>query len=326
MPAMHERTPFRAVPALAAILLALAAAPAGAAPAGGLVDGQVAVVNGRAITFSEVVRDVPLHAEALRAEGAAPADAEALFRAAFRRALDEAENRELVLQKYEQGEMRLPEHAIDRFAAETLQTRHAGNLQELQRQLAARGETYAEWREGLQKQMIVMSMRQTFVDGHAAVSPNEIAAAYEARRAEFSRPARMHLRVVSVPAADTNAVAAFAARLAAGEGFGAVAADLAPGQDGDYGFVGGDNALAPLFMDAAAALADGAAAGPLELAGKAYFLHRIESEGAKTIPLAEAWETLRSDLLAARRRELFRAWTGHLRAAASIRETLPWKE
>ena len=71
---------------------------------------------------------------------------------------------------------------------------------------------------------------------------------------------------------------------------------------------------------------NGAAAGPLELAGKAYFLHRIESEGAKTIPLAEAWETLRSDLLAARRRELFKAWTGHLRAAASIRETLPWKE
>lgn len=326
MPAMHERMSFRAVLPLAAALSAFAAAPAAAAPAGGLVDGQVAVVNGRAITFSEVVRDVPLHAEALRAEGAAPEGAEALFRAAFRRALDEAEERVLVLQKYEQGEMRLPEHAVDRYAAETLQSRYGGNLQELQRQLAARGETYAEWREGLQERMIVMSMRQTFVDGHAAVSPNEIAAAYEARKAEFSRPARMHLRVVSVPAADTNAVASFAARLAAGEGFGAVAADLAPGQDGDYGFVGADNALAPIFMDAASALADGASAGPLELAGKAYFLHRIESEGAKTIPLAEAWETLRSDLLAARRRELFKAWTGHLRAAASIRETLPWKE
>ncbi len=214
---------------LAAAFGAFAAPAASAAPAGGLVDGQVAVVNGRAIAFSEVVREVPHHAEALRAEGAAPADSEALFRAAFRRALDEAENRELVLQKYEQGEMRLPEHAIDRYAAEILQTRHSGNLQELQRQLAARGETYAEWRENLQKQMIVMSMRQTFVDGNAAVSPNEIAAAWEARKAEFSRPARMHLRVVSIPAADTNAVASFAARLAAGEGFGAVAADLAPG-------------------------------------------------------------------------------------------------
>ena len=299
---------------------------ASAAAAGGLVDGQVAVVNGRAISFSEVVRDVPLHVEALRAEGAAPADSEALFRAAFRRALDEAEERVLVLQKYEQGEMRLPEHAIDRYAAEILQNRHGGNLQELQRQLAARNMTYAEWRDDLQERMVVASMRQTFVDGNAAVSPNEIAAAWEARKAEYSRPARMHLRVVSVPAADTNAVAAFAARLAAGEGFGAVAADLAPGQDGDYGFVGGENALAPMFMDAAAALADGAAAGPLELAGKAYFLHRIESEEARTVPLAEAWEDLRGELLAARRRELFKTWTGRLRAAAAIRETLPWKE
>ena len=175
--------PMQIRPALLLLGAALAAAPA--VSAGGLVDGQVAVVNGRAITFSEVVREVPFHAEALRAEGAAPDDADELFRAAFRRALDEAENRELVLQKYEQGEMRLPEHAIDRYAAETLQTRHAGNLQELQRQLAARGETYAEWRENLQKQMIVMSMRQAFVDGNATVSPNEIAAAWEARKAEF---------------------------------------------------------------------------------------------------------------------------------------------
>ena len=322
---MQDLPNLRATALLCAALLPLAAA---AAPMGvdGLVDRQVAVVNGRAIAFSEVVREVHLHAEALRAEGAAPADPEALFRAAFRRALDEAEERVLVLQKYEEGDAKLPEHAIDRYAAEILQTRHGGNLQELQRQLAARNMTYAEWREDLQRRMIVMSMRQTFVDGNAQVSPNEIAAAWKARREELSRPARMHLRVVSVPAADTNAVAAFAARIAAGEDFGAVAADLAPGQDGDYGFVGGDNALAPAFMDAAAAIADGAAAGPIALAGKAYFLLRIESEGARTVPLAEAWDNIREDLVAARRRELFKAWTGRLRAAASIRETLPWKE
>ena len=325
MRAMQERPPFRASALLFASLLpfAAAAAPMGA---GGLVDRQVAVVNGRSISFSEVVREVPLHAEEIRAEGAAPADPEALFRAAFRRALDEAEERVLVLQKYEQGEAKLPEHAIDRYAAEILQTRHGGNLQELQRQLAARNMTYAEWREDLQKRMIVMSMRQMFVDGNAQVSPNEIAAAWEARKAELSRPARMHLRVVSVPAADTNAVAAFAARIAAGEAFAAVAADLAPGQDGDYGFVGGDNALAPMFMDAAAAIADGAAAGPIELAGRAYFLHRIESEGARTVSLAEAWDGIREDLVAERRRKLFKAWTGRLREAASIRETLPWGE
>lgn len=174
--------------------------------------------------------------------------------------------------------------------------------------------------------MIVAAMRQMFVNGNASVSPNEIAQAYEARKAEFSRPARMHLRVVSVPSADTNAVAAFSARLAAGEAFSAVAADLAPGQDGDYGFVGEDNALAPPFMDAAAALADGAAAGPLELAGKAYFVHRIASEAASTVSLSKAWETLREDLVSARRRELFETWVGRLRAAASIRETLPWEE
>ena len=222
--------------------------------------------------------------------------------------------------------MRLPEHAIDRYAAEILQNRYNGNLQELQRQLAAQNSTYAEWRSRMEERMIVASMRQTFVDGNAQVSPNEIAAAWEARKAEFSKPARMHLRVVSVPAEDAEAAASFAARLAAGEAFDAVAADLAPGQDGDYGFVGEDNALAPPFMEAAAAVADGAAAGPVELGGKAYFVHRVASEGASTVSLSEAWETLREDLVSARRRELFETWTGRLRAAASIRETLPWDE
>jgi parvulin-like peptidyl-prolyl isomerase len=314
------------LPLLAAALCADAGAAASPAPRSGALDAQVAVVNGKAILYSDVVREMLPFAERLRSRPDAPQDPDALFRAAFRLALDEAENRALVLAKYEEGEMRMPEHAIDRFAAEILQTRYNGNLQELQKELSARNQTYAEWRSRQEESMIVAAMRQMFVNGNASVSPNEIAQAYEARKAEFARPARMHLRIVSVPAADTNAVAAFSSRLAAGEGFAAVAADLAPGQDGDYGFVGGDNALAPLFMDAAAPLADGAAAGPLELAGKAYFVHRIESEAAATVPLAEAWDSLREELLAAKREELYKTWTSRLRAAASIRETLPWSE
>ena len=308
------------------LLAALLAAPAGAEPGAGLVDRQVAVVNGRSISFSDVARDLPPFLAEVRADPNAPKDPEQAFRLAFRRALDEAENRTLVLLKYEEGEMRLPDHAADRYTAEMLQSRYGGNRQRLLEDLAQRGMTYSEWRERAEEGMVVAAMRQHYVDGNVHVSPNEIAQAYEARKASFVRPARMHLRVVSVPASDTNAVSSFAARLAAGEPFGEVAAALAPGQDGDYGFVGADNALAPMFMDAAAALADGGAAGPIELAGKAYFLHRIESEAARTTPLSEAWDGLREELTAERRDALFRAWTGHLREAASIRETLPWDE
>jgi hypothetical protein len=307
--------------------LSLAFAPfAPGATASAPIDRQVAVVNGRSISFSEVVREIAPYMEEVRSRPDAPQDPEALFRAAFRRALDDAEDRALVLGKYEEGEMRLPEHAIDRYTAEILQTRYNGNLQELQKDLSAQNLTYAEWRSRKEEGLIVAAMRNAYVDGSANVSPNEVAQAYEERKASFARPARMHLRVASVPAADTNAAAAFAARLAAGEPFGAVAAELAPERDRDYGFVGADNALAPMFMEAAAPLADGATAGPIELAGHAYFLHRIESEAARTVPLAEAWESIQAELLAARRRELYKAWTGHLREAASIRESLPWGE
>ena len=194
--------------ALAALLAAAAVADSDA----GLVDRQVAVVNGRSISFSDVVRDVPAFLAEIRAEPDAPKDPEQAFRLAFRRALDEAENRALVLLKYEEGEMRLPDHAADRYTAEILQSRYGGNRQRLLEELAERGMTYAEWRERAEEGMVVAAMRQHFVDGGAHVSPNEVAQAYEARKASFVRPARMHLRVVSVPAADTNAVASFAAR------------------------------------------------------------------------------------------------------------------
>ena len=75
--------------------------------------------------------------------------------------------------------MRLPAHAIDRFAAEILQTRFNGNLQELQKELSARNLTYAEWRSQQEEAMIVSAMRQMFVNGNASVSPNEVAQAYE---------------------------------------------------------------------------------------------------------------------------------------------------
>ncbi|MBQ7667657.1 MAG: SurA N-terminal domain-containing protein, partial [Kiritimatiellae bacterium] len=175
-------------PAVASLFVVPAALAAAAPPLASFpVDAQVATVNGESIAISDVMRELPatLRSPAFANAGAMPE--EALFRAAFREALDTLVDRALVLQRYWAGDQRLPAHAIDKTVAEIIEDRYGGNLQNLLEDLAAERMTYAEWRDRMQERLIVASMRHGFADGLAYVSPSEISEEYERRKPEFAR-------------------------------------------------------------------------------------------------------------------------------------------
>ena len=293
------------------------------------VDALVARVNGETVTISDVMREIPAALAAARKRPDAPSDEEALFRSAFREALDGIVDRRLVVQKYWEGEQRLPAHAIDRTTAEILEDRYGGNLQNLLEELSAERMTYAEWRDRMQERLIVASMRHSFADGSAHVSAGEIAAAYEARKAEFSRQARTKVRLASFSGDGAEAAAAEAAAAAAKEGgaaaFGRLASDEVAGSDvQDMGFVLPEEDLAPALAKAVAALGDGEVSVPVEIGGSWFLVFREESEQTDVKPLSEVWDELRTGLLAKKRAEAFQKWIGHLRRDAVIEETLPF--
>ena len=293
-------------------------------------DGLVATVNNEQIAFSDVARAIsPDDLRAARASLPPGTDPETVFHTAFLDVLSSLEDQALVAQAFEQSGMSLPPHAIDRYVADLVQNRFGGNQQALQQELAERRQTFAEWKSDAKRRMVVSAMRQMYVNANVHVSPTEVAQAYERRRAQFSTPARIRVQLIAIPEAETNDLAAFRERLAAGEPFDELARaysrDVRAPLGGDYGFVRPDQGdLAPALSEAVLALEDGQMSGPVPLAGSLYYVRRAESEASSVRPLDEVWTELHDRLVEERREELYRRWVGHLRARAVIRETLPF--
>lgn len=310
---------------LQAFLLAVFEQGASALP----VDAQVASVNGETISVSDVMRELPsvLRSRSLSAEGSL--SAEDAFRAAFREALDALIDRTLVLQKYWAGEQRLPAHAIDRTTAEIIEDRYGGNLQNLLSDLAAERMTYAEWRDKMQERLIVASMRHSFADGLAHVSPSEIAAAYEAEKARFAKSGSMDVRlaVFSGPEAQEKASAVLAECSEKGTAavFDTIESDSSPKCSvQDLSGINPEADLAPAIAEAVAKISDGEVSGPVSLGESVFLVFRKSTATAGYKPLSEVWDELRSAILAKKKDALFKSWTGHLRSDAVIVKTLPW--
>ena len=311
---------------LSALLLSLCAAVAGAAGTV-VVDSLVASVNGEPVTLSDVREAMPRHLDAARREMSAGRDPNALVRAAFTNALREVEDRRLVVQKYWAGQARLPEHAIERAAAERVEKLFGGDLNALQLQLAREGRTYSEWKEELEEYLIVSNMRQLYVDANVRVSPADVMRAWEARRDEFAPKARVHVAMAVFPAGDSEATAAFLARVAAGEPFESLVANPTDAERvlgaGDYGWIDPNSELAPAFASTVLALRDGKTSPPIVVGDHQYVLCRVASEKVPEPTLAGAWDRIEETLLSEASEALFRSWIGHLRERAAIREFIP---
>ena len=296
-------------------------------PRDDVTDGLAAFVNGEPITIGDVSREMPRWMREEVATARPGADPRDLWRSAFRKALSALEDKTLVLQKYRASDVRIPEHAVDRAVASVLENRFDGNRQRLLADLAERKLSWEEWRRGMEEEIIVASMKNLYVDGNAAVSPNEVTREYERLRDErYSRPARVRVRLAALPG--DEAAASFLARLRAGESFAELARALSTeshaAQGGDCGLVTPEDEFAPAICAALAALPEGGVSEPVAIGSQRYVVMRGETEEAGLKTLSEVWDELRAELVARRKDELFRIWIGHLRDAADIREFLPF--
>ncbi len=311
---------------LSAILLAIAAAPLFAETL--TVDSAVASVNGDPVMLSDVqaaLRNGPFLEDARRALSPDAPEAD-VGRAAFAAALADLENRKLIVRKYREGELRMPDYAVDRAATERIEKRYGGDVHALQLDLAREGLTYSEWKDGIEENLIVTMMRQTFVGANVHVSPGDVVRAWETNRAAYVDAPRVRVAMAAFPAADTNAPAAFRARLAAGERFEFLVSQATAEQRrlgaGDYGWVDPRAKLASAFADAVAGLRDGGVA-EVVLGDARYLVGRLESEKRAEPTLEETWERIEDDLWTKASDALYDAWIAQLRDGAAIREFVP---
>lgn len=310
-----------------AVLLFASAAAVCARAENITVDSLVATVNGEPVRRSEVQSAMRSFLEAAARDPALRGrSARDIARAAFTNALADAENRRLIVQKYRAGDLRMPDYAVDRTVVDRIERQYGGDVHALQLELARDGLTYSEWKDMVEEQLIVTTMRQTFVNANVHVSPGEVVREWEENREAWVPAPRVRAAIAVFPLAATNELAAFRSRLAAGERFEALVADPTDEERmlgaGDYGWIDPSAKLAPEFANVLLSIPDGASS-PLVLGDWTYLVCRVESETVPETTLESAWEKIEEELWSRQAARIYEAWVAHLREGAAIREFLP---
>lgn len=300
-------------------------------PLEGLVDGVAAFVNGDSVTIRDVVAGIPDQLRTLAQDAAMREKSQQeMFSMAYDASLDECINKALVLQDYWQGEQRVPERAVQNAVNEFIESRYKGDFSALLRELEKTRMTYDDWKAMMEEQIILRSMRQTYVGAYIHISPNDIAAVYASRKSDFKQPSKVN--VLTFALADNDAFEAgyakFKERLAAGEDFGAIAKDMSGDAmaeaGGDYGWIVPDDVLSPVLAEAVKALADGAMSGPVKLGSNQYIVYRKDSVPAKTLTLREAQADIERELYNREAERIYESWIKRLRGDAKITPFKPF--
>jgi len=295
------------------VLMIAVAGPARAQGLSGngiLLDSYAAIVNGKVIPVGQVLAALQPVQERLetRHEGEELRQKLQQEYQAIRDALIESE---LILADFQMQGGTLPDRAVEDHINSVIRDQFGNDRTALLKALAAERLTFAGWRRQMKEQFIVQVMRQREVSAKLLVTPLDLQAAYERRRAEFSVPECVRLRILSLPAGDTATRAHLIARLRSGEVAFADAAENGTLQD-DGEFLDVAN-ISPIFREAIAALAPGGISDPVATDDAVFLVQLIERQPARIQPFEEVAPGIERDLRREEYERLIRIWIDSLR-------------
>jgi peptidyl-prolyl cis-trans isomerase SurA len=313
-------------------LLAVRGAVAAAPPEPVLLDGVAAYVNGQVITVGEVMR--VLAPELARLRSAYSEDALLpRLREKYKERLQALIDSRLVLKAFEAKPEEINaarlEREVERRYQEFVRDQFGGDRDAFVTALREEGLQPEQWRTHLRESLILSFMRQREVDAHVIVSPAEVRAAYEARRAVLTRPEQVHLRLMLFKGGATEAARADALRraeaarqrVAGGADFGVVAKEVSEdpkaAAGGDWGWVAPQDLRAEL-AGALTGLVVNATSAAVEAEGDGYLLRVEERRAGGVVPFEEARQELERDLREKEAQRLHQAWMAQLRRGAFV--------
>jgi parvulin-like peptidyl-prolyl isomerase len=292
-----------------ALLLALPAP-------GEIVERVVVRVNGDIVTLSEfAARQV----QAAQAARITPERAEQFLRENNARILQEAIDDLLIAQKAADLGVKLrPEYVKD--AIDTIKKENNLTTEEaFQEALRREGLSLDDLKRNIERSILSRQVLYREVESKIVVSDAEALKDYEARRAEYERPASVHLQEILVRSeAEARGLVA---RARAGEDFVALAkaSSHAPSRaaGGDLGrIVRGE--MTPELEKVAFALAAGAVSEPIAVADGFRVLKLVERNEAGLVPFDEAKPEIVKRLGQARRSDEYERFLEGLRKNALI--------
>ncbi len=318
----------------AAAALILYTAPAGFSQDRDPAPGDtVAIVNGEAITVTDIEREVIIAKQQLAQKGQeVPENAERQIEEA---ALDKLINRMLLRQEASKKGYQADAAEVERRIAKL--RGQFPDEETYRATLAQFRHTPDSFRREVERGLLVQELIDAEIAPTVQVTEQDIQSFYDQNPRYFQQPERAHVRHIliafskddgaEVRAAALRRIKEIQARLARGEDFAALA--RANSQDpstradgGDLGFIRQGQTEAP-FEQAAFSLRPGEVSGVVETGFGFHLIQMIEHKPQGLVALSEVRDTIREYLKQTGTNEAVERHVQELRAVASIEKVLP---
>ncbi len=303
-----------------------------AAGAAVMVDGVVAVVNDRVITYSEVMEYVrPLLANLRR--NTRGDEFFAKLQQTQRAALEDLIDQALILDEFQQKGFSMPENLTDNYINSLIERDYGGDREAFLKSLEAQGLPLSRFREQIRDRHIIQAMHGRQTERNIVISPYRIEKYYQDNQDKFRVGDQIRLRMIVIrrdPAAPATPVEDQRQQLAtkiweqleAGADFENLAREYSQGkeaaQGGDWGWIGRD-VLRQELNEVAFQLPPHTHSPVITTDDGYYILQVDEVKPAHVKPLAEVRSEIEVTLLQEQRAKMQQDWIKQLRAKAYIR-------
>lgn len=310
------------------VVLSLAAVPVLHAE---IVDQVLATVDTEAILQSEIMLEIAPRIAELQASASDQASFEKAADALIREALDQGIETKILLREALRAGLEIEEELVDERIRELKKL--YDSPEQFNQELEAAGETIGDLRVRIRKQNLARAMalrKQREFEKEVVVSESDVAQYFEDHEEEFSRPERLRVSQIFLPAPnDEGERAVVKARmeeirreLTQGGDFAAVAKAYSKGPNAEEGgvigwVVRGD--LVKVLEDAAFALPVDGISDVLESPGGFHILTVTERQEAGQATLEEVREEIEPKLRAEIAAERYRQWIQELRKESRVR-------
>jgi peptidyl-prolyl cis-trans isomerase SurA len=284
---------------------------------GEVIERIVAKVNGEIITLSEFQGRQIQEAQAARI----PADrVQAFLRDNNARILQEAIDDMLLVQRAQDTGFKMP--PVDQYIEDIKKENKITSEEQFQEQLAREGMTLDELKRNMGRNILRQQILRRDLEPKVMVTDTEARADYDARKAEFSRPATVQLREILVKGDGAQSRAGeLAEKARAGEDFVELARSesAAPSKTsgGDLGKLARGE-MNPDLEKVAFSLPAGAISDPIP-SGDGYRILKVEAKAdASVTPFEEVKDTIRKSLGEQRMNKELVGYIANLRDKAII--------
>jgi len=293
-----------------------------------VADGVQAVVNDRAITYSEVEDFTRAAMDSLRRQYLGQPDIyQQKLKAAIDDSLEQLVERQLILRSFETEGYLLPDAVVDQLVQERIRDKF-GDRVTLLKTLQAQNITFEQFRKQVREQYIETALRNQNVAREIIISPQKVQNYYQSHLDKIKLEDQVKLRMIvlsKTSSTETNTLQLaleIAAKIKGGTPFVEMATTYSQGsqqhQGGDWGWVE-SSVLRKELADAATTLAVGQISAPIETTDSIYLMLIEDKKPSHSKPLTDVRLEIEKTLRAQQEAQLQQRWMDGLKRKTFIR-------